>query len=172
MTLTLHLGVVDIPYADSSYEAPPKKMRLGGAKRGKAEAPPTKKGGGAKTTGDVAEILEDKYHVIEFFYEDLGGELIAGALENSVLGAIESVVLGAPVDSIRPTAEAEGEIEAAFRHFLDQREMDGHAPGVPTAASVAGVNHRFLHPYAKSNKSRPSFIDTGLYQANFKAWVD
>jgi hypothetical protein len=36
---------------------------------------------------------------------------------------------------------------------------------------MRGVNHRFMHPYAR-RPSRPSFIDTGLYVANFTAWVD
>jgi len=44
-------------------------------------------------------------------------------------------------------------------------------PGIPTGAAEAGVNHRLLHPYAKDNPERPSFIDTGQYQADFKSWV-
>lgn len=140
---TLHLGVVEIPYANA----------------------------GGKTTGDVADILEAKYHVMEVFYEDLGPTLIAKSLEVSVVNAVESMMLGAPA-TISLTGDAEQEIEQAFRLFLSQQEMDGQQPGVPTKASLKGVNHRLKKPNAKTNLGRPSFIDTGLYQRSFKAWVD
>jgi hypothetical protein len=38
-------------------------------------------------------------------------------------------------------------------------------------AALHGVSHRFKHPYARRAR-RPSFIDTGLYQNSFAAWVD
>ena len=170
----LHLGVIDVPYAQSSYRPPAKKakgFRRGKALRGDAgaAASPT----AFKTTGDVAEILEAKYHIMEVFFEDVSGDAIGDALAHSVAGAIENLFAGAPPASIAPTAEAEGEIESAFRHYLAQEEMAALGiPGVPTGAALRGVNHRRIHPYAKGNAPRPSFIDTGLYMANFKAWVD
>ena len=139
---TLHLGVVDVPYTE-----------------------------GGKTTGDVATILEDKYGVMEFFYKHVGAYAIVRALERSSLGTIESLLLGVPA-KITITAEAESEIEAMFRHFLSQREMDGKVTGVPTAAALKGINHELKHPYAKTNPVRPSFIDTEQYQASFKIWID
>ncbi len=109
---------------------------------------------------------------MEVFAEDVGGEAIGEALAHSVAGAIENLVSGAPA-TISPTGEAESEIESAFRHFIVQEEMAGlGVPGVPTAAALKGINHRLRHPYAKSNPRRPSFVDTGLMLANFKAWVD
>ena len=169
----LHLGIIDVPYSSGSYDKAPKKIakvRYGTAKRGDVKA--ERAGSATKTTGDVAEILESKYHIMEFFFEDVGSELIGDALANSVAGAIENLFAGAPAATINPSAEAMSEIEAAFKLFLSQQEMDGQQPGVPTKAAQMGVNHRFLHPYAKSNPSRPSFIDTGLYSANFKSWID
>ena len=121
------------------------------------------------STGDVAEILENRYHVMEIFFETVGREQISTALEHSIAGAIENMNVGQPIGSIAPTAEAEGEIETAFRFFLSQREMDMLHRGVPTRAAMLGINHRLLHPYARSNPPRPSFIDTGLYQANMRA---
>lgn len=190
---TLHLGVIDIPYATQVPEAARRvvhRVHADGSVETFTAAP-----SGGETTGDVAAILEDKYHVMEVFYEDLGADLIMKALENSAAGAIESLLMGAAsgpfadfshvadaslrtrlesanTPSLTISARAEGEIEAAFRIFLDQREMDGVVPGVATAAAKKGVNHRFKHPYAKANKERPSFVDTGTYQAAFKAWVD
>lgn len=126
-------------------------------------------GGGLKTTGDVAEILEDRYHIMETFFE-LHENAIASMLTKSVEEAIQSIHAGAP-GYIDPHLEGLSELEHEFKDFLSMRGMDATAtPGVPTRAATRGVSHRFLHPYAK-HPSRPSFIDTGLYQANFHAWV-
>lgn len=148
MTITLHIGVIDMPYSE-----------------GKGENE-----GGGVTVGDVAEILENKYKVIGTFIETLGNDAIERALAHSAQAAVKALLRGGSPD-IRLTSKAEEEIESAFRLFLDQREMDGR-PGVPTAAALKGVNHSFKRPYVKSNPERPSFIDTGLYQASFKAWTD
>jgi len=119
------------------------------------------------TTGDVAEILEDKYHVMGTFVEFHGQEL-ADAAADSIGGQLENMLLGAPVSS-NPFAEAESRIEALFRKFLDAKEMDNRVPGVPTQAALDGVNHRFKRPYRKKNPARPSFIDSGTYQASMAA---
>ena len=167
---TLNLGVIDIPYATpSSYRKPPSaKYVLGAAKRGKVTAPRYQ--GNQHTTGDVAEILEAKYHPMEIFFE-LHREQIVDVLEGSIAGALENVLAGAPTN-LSGTAEAESSIETMFKRFLSNKEMDGlGVKGIPTAAALAGVSHRFAHPYAK-RPSRPSLIDTGLYQANAKVWVE
>lgn len=171
---TLHLGVIDIPYV---VHVPDKKRRVA-VRTGRHAGKPVHKvtytaaPSGGETTGDVAGFLEDKYHVMEFFYEDIGPDLIAKAIEHSAAGVIENIMMGAPAEGLSLTAEAESEVEAAFRHFLDQGEMDNIASGVPTKAALKGVNHRLKHPYSKDNKARPSFIDTGMYQASFKFWVE
>ena len=137
----LHLGVTEMPYAH-----------------------------GGKTTGDVAEILEDKYHIFEHFWQ-LHQAPIVGQMSAAIVGAFESVMTGA-VPPNDPHAAATTEIEKMFNVFLDQREMDSLGyPGIPTAASLAGVNHRLKHPYRKRNKSRPSFVDTGLLENSMRAWV-
>lgn len=142
--MKLHLGVVDVPYTDSPE---------------------------ALTTGDVAEILEDKYHVIEVFYEQHGEDVILPAIEGAIEGVMESMLTGAPFGSAS-FASAGEPIKKAFHDFITNREMDALGyPGVPTQASLDGVNHRFAHPYAK-RASRPSFRDTGAYLDSFTAWVD
>lgn len=136
--MELHLGVVDIPYADKS----------------------------GATTGDVAEWLENHYGVMQFFYSRHESE-IAAALKDSVEGALESLLLGAP-PSVNIFGAAVSQIEDIFRKFLDAKEMDGQ-PGVPTAASLRGESKRFK---TKRGPPRPSFIDTGLYEADFVGWID
>lgn len=141
---TLRLGVLDIPYQDK----------------------------GGKTTGDVAEILEAKYHVQEIFYEE-HAQQIADALAESYEGALESIVMGARQKPSNFFTAGTSKIEADFKGWLSTGKMEALGyPGVPTKAALKGVNHRLKHPYAKGNPRRPSFIDTGLYAASFRAEVD
>jgi hypothetical protein len=161
---TLHLGVIDIP-----YNTVPTEYKKNARKSGTA---------GTETTGDVAEWLEDKYHVMEVFFE-LHEDKVAKALESSVEQALDMLYLGAPVENINPFNAASADIEKSFKHFLDSQEIETIGiPGVPTQAALDGVSHRFKDPrFVKKGKKlvkrprRPSFIDTGLYEATMKAWV-
>lgn len=123
---------------------------------------------GDKSTGDVAEILEGKYHIMEIFYQQ-HKEDIAADLEKAISGALENMMAGAP-PSNKPFGSAEGVIEDRFRRFLSEAEMDrlGY-PGVPTGAALSGVNHRTK---IKKGAPRPSFIDTGLYESSMVCWID
>lgn len=164
--LILHLGVIDLPYADE--ESSPKKRVAQARKRSKPIKPDKSETSGAKTTGDVAEILERKYHVIETFYdlheEDIG-EMFAESMKNS----LEALISGAPA-TLNPFGEATSEIDAAFKDYLSTEEIAGTGtPGVPTKAALRGVNHRLK---IKHGSRRPSFIDTGQFQASFVSWVD
>ncbi len=135
----IRLGVSDIPYAT-----------------------------GDKSTGDVAEILESKYHIMEVFYQQ-HKEDVAADLENSISGALENMMAGSPPPN-KPFGSAEAAIEDRFKKFLGDAEMDALGyPGVPTGAALRGVSHRM-----KINKGspRPSFIDTGLYQSSMVCWID
>lgn len=164
MTITIRLGVVDIPYSDVRETPAQQRKRVKAGRKAPAAAP------GAMTTGDVAEILEAKYHVMEIFAEETKVD-IAKALETSLAGAMEAVLQGAG-NGPPPYAEAESAIKARFDEFITLKEMDALGyPGVPTQASLDGVSHRFAHPYAKRG-SRPSFVDTGLYLASMIAEID
>jgi hypothetical protein len=167
--MILHLGVVDVPYTTST----PQHVRRVAVRTRKGSparvisAPPA----GGQTTGDVAEILEDKYRVMGNFF-DAHETDIAGALEETIGDAFENLLSGINPGS-NATAAAMGQIETLFHTFISTQEMDGMGiPGVPTQAALNGVNHRLAHPTAKSNPSRPSFRDTGLFDANFKAWIE
>ena len=174
MPITLHLGVIDIPYAQA-----PKKYR----RKDKVET-------GTQTTGDVAGWLEDYYHVMEHFFELHGDDVILPALEDALQGAVDDllaatlaagettssggVLVESNVGALNPNVfgTAEGKIDDAFRKMLDSKELDGLGyPGIPTKAAERGVDHRKKRPYVK-RAPRPSFLDTGLYSASFKSWVD
>lgn len=154
---TITFGVNDIPYSHSDNTGTVKKGKTKGAPR-------------TSTTGEVAEILEEKYHIMETFWNLHDGEIIEDYSE-AIVGAFEGLLQGSPVS---PNALASGnaEVEARFRKFLSEREMDALGiPGVPTKASLQGVSHRFK---GKKNKSgpRPSFIDTGLLESSFVSEVE
>ena len=121
------------------------------------------------TTGDVAEILEAKYGVIGAFVIVHESD-IAAALEVSLGGAMESLMMGRAVD---PWGRGMQIIQEKFRDFIASKEAEQVGiPGTPTQAALRGVNHRLKHPYRKSNPRRPSFRDTGLYMNSFRGWVD
>lgn len=138
---------------------------------------------GPTTTGDVAEILEQRYHVMQTFY-DLRKGRIAEFLADGMATVLQDLVSGRTRATIRTAAtmgrgsamyDAAQRIEHEFRSFLDANEMQKLAialNGAPISAAAAnGVNHRKKRPYVKKNKARPAFIDTGLYRASFRALV-
>lgn len=143
--MTLHFGVLVQPYRATAKSA------------------------GATTTGDVAEILEEKYGVMQAFYR-VNQDIVSGAIAKSLEGATESLLMGRRVD---PWGYATQLLQREFRHFISSKQAEQVGiPGTPTKAALRGVNHRFKHPYAKRNARRPSFRDTGLYMGSFRAWVD
>ena len=146
---TLNLGIIDVPYTDHDGDA------------------------SGTATGDIAGWLEEKYHIMRIFYE-MHSDEIADYISGEVEGQLENILVGGrTTDGVLKINidGAMGNIESRFRKFLDAREMEGVGyPGVPTKAALDGINHRFKNPY--TGKRRPSFIDTGLYQKSFKAWVE
>ena len=119
------------------------------------------------STYEVAEILESKYHVVETFYE-LNETQIADAIVQSYADAIESIELGAPI-TLNLAGDAISMIETTFKKSLGQQAYDGVIPGVPTKAALMGRSKRFKRG-RNPRGSRPSFIDTGIYQSSFVAW--
>ena len=78
---TLNLGVIVMPYA---YDTKAK----GKGKKKKAASR-------SITTAEVADLLEDKYHLMETFYEAYKKDIVKNITE-SLAGSIESLVMGAP----------------------------------------------------------------------------
>lgn len=163
--MLLHLGVNDIPYSQTI--APPQARTI----RWRRKLKPWQAIAGTQTTGDIAQILEARYGIMAFFADAHGQDVIVPELENVIGGKLENLLMGGPSqDKIFEEGDLSG-IEHAFRQMLDNRELDGRIPGVPTAAAERGVSHRMSNPYAKRGP-RPSFIDTGLYSAQMRCWVE
>lgn len=156
---TLCLGVIALPYENAGDDADPTKPRKRGD--GSSRGSPT-------TTVEVATILEAKYGVMQAFYDAHKGD-IEGALINSLEGALEDIFAGAPPRD--PFGEAGQDIDKAFRTFLMSGEIETMGiEGVPTKAALDRRSGRFKKK--KGPERRPSMIDTGLYEASFKSWVD
>jgi hypothetical protein len=151
--MKLHLGVIDFPYSEEA----------------------------SVTTGDVAEILEKEYGVMQHF-ASLHEPEIAEVLEVSAHEAIESILLGAPVIP-NPFDSAMSDLQRMFNTYLDDEEIaQTGQSGVPTQAALDGVRSALKkrkeikspkkYRSATRGTRRPSFIDTGTYRASFKAWVE
>lgn len=140
--MKLHLGVFDIPYADHP----------------------------GITTGDVAEILEARYHPWEIFYA-LNEQKIADQLADGFAGSLESVVMGARIEPRNFFTAGTAEIERDYKQFLETGQLEtlGY-PGLPTRAALQRRSLRFKSK--KAGRARPSLIDTGQYEASSHAWVD
>jgi hypothetical protein len=160
----LVFGVIDIPYVEYDEKGKPKKK-----KKSKKSTQNVKKGSTA-TTGSVAEDLEKKYKIMAKFYE-LHEDEIAVEIVKSLEGSIVNMLATGHMPSDNSTGfdEAAEAIQEKFKKFLDTEEM-AHTgtPGVPTEAALRGVNHRLK---VSRGARRPSFIDTGQYQAAMKVWV-
>lgn len=150
--MKLLIGVADVPYTDSKESA---------------------------STGDVAEILEEKYHVMEIFYGIHQPDIIS-TLENGIAGAIENTIAGKK-GKADIFLGAYGSIENEFHKYLDNEEMRGMIDGVPTQAALDGISSRFKKKknniYRKGKTvatgvRRPSFIDSGMYRQMFKVWIE
>lgn len=153
--LKLHFGE-----DEATYDYVPK---VSPGRKGKAGKP--------KTTVDVAKRLEAKYNLIGVFFE-LYEQEIADDLAQGMSDKLDSLLSGGtPFGD--PLATVGVKVEERFREFLSSYEAERVGiPGTPTKAALAGVNHRLSKPFAKANPRRPSFIDTALFQENFRAWVE
>jgi hypothetical protein len=126
---------------------------------------------GGETTGDVGDILEAKYHVVEHFFEAHGQEIV-DEYTASMVASMEDLLSGR-TPSADPFRDAASTTYDLFQKFIDSREMDALGyPGIPTKASLEGVNHRLKHPNARGNPSRPSFKDTGAWEQAFATEIE
>jgi hypothetical protein len=165
-SISLKMGFINTPYTAESVARPVT------AARAESRRPRRRSFSKTMTAEDVAAILEAKYQVVDEFtklhaadiqlailsqFEKVAGDYMAGARRPSNMG-----------NALKPATK---EIEAMFKKFLDTEEMNGRVPGVPTKAALAGVRHG-RGSKTMQGVSRPSFIDTGIYRASFRAWVD
>lgn len=168
--MKLHLGFEDYSYEARFTEASP-LTRTVKARRPRQPTRTHQAYGEGKTTEQVAKELEDKYKIVETFWQ-LEEDNFVELLEEAFAEDIEDVMQMSEVKKAKGISDKETDkIEARFRQNLSSRRYDGMLPGVPTTAAQRGVSHLKQRPYAKRGP-RPSFVDTGMYQRSFRAWVE
>jgi hypothetical protein len=166
--MKLVLGVDDHAYT-ARYEP---QSPLSATKKKKRQASMTHAQmayGQGKTTGVVAKDLEKRYGLMGAFWE-MEQDYVMTLIEKSIGQSIEEMVASGERNPLI-SQDVLDKIETRFKRNLSTRRYDGQLNGVPTLAAQRGVSHLVRHPYAK-RAPRPSFIDTGMYQASFKAWLE
>lgn len=170
--MNLQLGVITMPYAAEQQSGQKAKKPL---KPGRKRTVDRKSEGVPEfvDTFMVATWLEREYKLMRVFYELHEDKIQALAVE-AVENRIIDLTLGAPSESTEHLFDELAEqVTTMLKRWISEGgpEQAG-IKGVPTQAALAGVNHRLKHPYAKGNPPRMSFIDSGLFEACLKAWVD
>lgn len=135
--------------------------------------------GDTETIAEVAQYLEDKYDVMQNFFDAHAGD-IADDFAKSFAIAIEDMMSGLPVGN--PFNSATSKTEARFQKFIDLAEIEKMGiEGVPTQAALDGVRSSLKKKKEIKGRKyrskvrgtrRQSFFDTGLYMNAFKCWVD
>ena len=137
----IHVGVNDVPY-------------------------PVGRGRTERSTARIAEILEDRYHLMETFVESRMGE-IAQEIASNGAANIEKL-FGTPESTVDLYAGIELWLEEEFRNFINDEVETFGIQGVPTAAAETGRSRRGR----RVARSGGSFVDTGLYRDSIKVWVE
>lgn len=168
--MKLNLGFEDFPYP-ARYDAGSPLSASVRKRRPKLLSRPQQTYGQGKTTGQIAAELERRYNIVDTFYA-IEEDYIIDLIEEQALMDIDAVMTMEEPSRKGMSFSETDKIERKFRDNLAKRRYDGIIQGVPTLASLRGVSHLKKRPYAKSNASRPSFVDTGLYASSFRAWME
>jgi hypothetical protein len=160
--VVLHLGFLNIPYTAKAMADPMRAARSVLAKRQHRGVSST------MTAEDVGNILENKYNIVEVFLAMHNDEIIEPIIEK-----FEDVVVEALTEKYKTTRERNIQnmrpktikIEKLFREFLNNEEMSGELSKPVKAAQIGKWRRRTGRP-------GPPFIDTGIYRAAFRAWID
>jgi hypothetical protein len=159
--IVLHMGFLNTPYTKPNMAAPMAAVK---AYKAKVRRGFTK----TMTAEDVGNILESNYGILDVFKEVYNEEItniVSETFENFIVETLTEVRKPTSARMVKYMAPKTREIEKMFRGFLDKEEMNGMAEGVPTKAALTGGSRR-------RKRSGPSFIDTGIYRASFRAWAD
>ena len=140
------------------------------------------------TTYTVGQQLEENYGLFTAFYNDKENK-IASLIEEDVVAAMQSYAQGNGFPK-SVFGDSTGEIDIMFKTFLSSMEAERVlAPGkeglpVPTQAALEGKSLRLkggkkLRKVKKGQEyervygnRRPSFIDSGVFEASFKSWIE
>jgi hypothetical protein len=147
--IVIHMGFINTPYIRANMTAP---MSAARAHEKKSRRHYSK----TKTAQQVANILEDKYGILEKFmeeYDDRIKESLHAKAKDFILQSLTQKGKLASDRMAQYMKPNTSQIEKMFRGFLDRNET-----GIGVAVA--------------SKKGRPAFIDSGVYRASFRVWAD
>jgi hypothetical protein len=161
--ISLHMGFINTPYTAEAMEAPVRASKL-------EEKRKRRRGFSRTMTADkLSKILERKYGIVETFSE-VYEEEIHSLINNGFREIAERMIQNRGGETrakiknlMKPYTD---QVQSMFKTFIDDEEMNGMVPGVPTDASKGKRRKRGI-----STRQRPSFSRTGIYKASFRAWV-
>ena len=141
------------------------------------------------TTYTVGKDLEKRYGLFSMFY-NAHQQDIADLIATDAAIGLEMIEKGMPT-SVKSVFAVSGEtITDKMHNFLTSQEVERVAgkygeQGIPTKAALEGINTRTLSGKTpkrirKNQKfqkvvtgvRRPSFIDTGIFEASLKGWIE
>ena len=120
---------------------------------------------GATTTGQVAKILEEKYSVMGEFYDHYKQD-VEDLLIDALVGELEARLQGKPPTAIEVMPLQK--VDTLFKQYLSRNEWQ-QLTGQTIKSAQLAISHR--KKGKKRAGPRPAFIDTGLYQKAFTAWL-
>jgi len=137
------------------------------------------------TTGEVGDILEKKYGIFTVFGENYMPKIV-DHLSESVDDAIAKMIAGKRVQD--PYAQGTNKITEDLKNYIKLQEVENFGiEGVPTQAALEGRTLRTVGKTKRGKKvkkvsagdkyfesvgpRRPSFMYSGVFQENLKAWM-
>jgi len=132
---------------------------------------------GGITSHGLGKILEEKYTLfssyVEMHHKDIENELC-----QAIVGAFETYQATGYIAK-QPFDAAGQELTLGLKQFIYKEELAGKVAGVPTQAALEGVTTRKVgrgkrakFKRVKTGVRRPSFIDSGIFEASTKVWVE
>lgn len=141
------------------------------------------------TTYSVGKQLEERYGLFSLFYTAHQQDIADLLAKDAAIG-FDMMEKGLPV-SVKEVFAVSGEtITDKMHNFLSTQEIERVAEkygeyGIPTKAALEGINTRTVNgktprKVRKGQKfkkvltgvRRPSFIDTGIFEASLKGWIE
>jgi len=129
------------------------------------------------TSFGVGKILEEKYTLFSS-YVNMHQKDIEHELTQAIVGAFETFQTTGRAPK-QPFDAAGQELTLGLKKFIYNEELAGKVAGVPTQAALDGVTTRKVGRGKKAKFKRtatgirrPSFIDSGIFEASTKVWIE
>lgn len=152
------MGFLNTPYTAQAKAAPMAFAKMHEARRKRHYSR-------TMTADKVAGYLEHKYQITQDFtrvHEEDIKELLDGAIREVAIDALRKRIKFRSEKIVQLMKPRTVQVDKLFRSYLDNQES-----GASVKAAVQGKRTG-----RKSRLPRPPFVNTGIYRASFRSWVD